>query len=335
MNFRVLLLFFFLFMTVSPNFDSIFPQERTQKTRLGPLSETPLINAYLTGNKSGLSSKLQKVHQDLNLQHLMTPSGLHLSSLILVLGFFIKGRSIKIGLLILLGLTSFPYAGIDSFKRMILFSVLRMNPLFSISTKKSFFMTFLISFLLGQYFENPLSFCLSFIFIGALIYSKNRIMTFLCLGLIQIILAQWFNKSFSFEGIALGFFFSLLSPIIFPLFLAESIFSSLPFSSLWSQLLFRAHDFITLSLTLKVSLLLPFIYFIDKKSLRKKALGLCLLLFALPLGKEVSPNKFHSPPPLAFQKKVSLKNGTKFIYDNGMRCYSRLDQDEWTHHCYK
>lgn len=274
-------------------------------------------------------------HNDLNLQHLMTPSGLHLTSLLIIFGFFFKTQSFQFCFLILLGLFLYPYAGLDSFKRMIIFGLFRKNPLKSFSLKSSFVLTFIVAFTLGHYFENPLSFCLSFIFIGALIMSKNRLVTFLLLAFLQVILANWFERNFSFLGIFWGLSLSLVSPLLFPLLLLELLIPSLPFSSLWEHLLLGLHSFTRADLNFNLIALTPTLIFLHKPKMRNKALIFTLLFLTLPLGKESRSGSFPAPPPRNYIKKTTLKNGTKFIYDNGMRCFSRLKEDQWSHHCYK
>jgi hypothetical protein len=331
MDFRHLLLIFLFLLTISPEFE---PFGITHK-KLEQVSQVALINAYLTGQKNGLSKTLKKIHQDLNLQHLMTPSGLHLASLLVILGFFFKNPKAQFAFLLILGILVWPYYGLDSFKRMILFGLFRKNPLRPLSLKSSFFLTFAFAFALGQYLRNPLSFCLSFIFIGALIYTKNRLSTFITLGFLQIIIANWFENSFSPMGILIGLCLSLLSPIIFPLFILEALFPNLPFSFIWIEFLKALHSLILVKFDLSLLPIIPFFFYLRSYQLRRLALALSIFLTCLPLGHMATPSTYPSPPPSNFIKRTNLKNGAKFIYDNGMRCYSRLKGDEWSHHCHK
>ena len=191
MSFRhILTLFCLLLMFSSGSLKPDLLHKKQQKT-IPQVSTNSLINAYFTGRKNELPKKVKSVHKTLNLQHLMTPSGLHLASLLFVLSLVVKSPRIIFFALILLGVILFPFSGLDSLKRMILFGVLRKNPLLPFSLKGSFLATFLLCFASGQYFSNPLSFCLSFVFIGALIYSPNKFLTFIFLLIIQALLSHW------------------------------------------------------------------------------------------------------------------------------------------------
>jgi predicted membrane metal-binding protein len=140
-----------------------------------PFKLNPLAKAYFLGDKTQLSTKEKKLHQALNLQHLMTPSGLHLSSLLVLFSFLSKRPSFTFFILSLLSFCVFPLSGLLSLKRMIIFGLLKVNPLKKISNTICFWLTFTISYLLGMYFQSPLSFTLSFVFLGALLCSGFRL----------------------------------------------------------------------------------------------------------------------------------------------------------------
>src|SRR5690606_23147779 len=48
------------------------------------------------GEKRWLNPATRQLHQKFNLAHLFTPSGLHFSSLMFVIGFFVKRRVLRI-----------------------------------------------------------------------------------------------------------------------------------------------------------------------------------------------------------------------------------------------
>lgn len=335
MNFRTVLCLFCLLLAFAPARDYFGNEASLNQKRLPVISSNPVINAYFTGNKSSLPTKLKRAHQKLNLQHLMTPSGLHLASAIFLLSLFSRKGVFLFGSLLVLGAVLFPYSGIASLKRMILFGLIRKNPIKEISLSGSFFLTFLLCFLFGQYFENPLSFTLSFAFLGALITSPNKFSMFLFLIIIQALLSHWLGKTLDPLGAPLGLVLSLMSSILFPLLAIELIIPSLPVSELWSTLLENLADLCRLSFKLPFFSLFPLFLFFPKIRMRKPVLLLCLLFFVTPLGRGKKSLPFKTPPPRDFQRKVALKNGTKFLYANGMRCYSRLKEDQWSHHCYK
>ncbi len=59
-----------------------------------------------------------------------------------------------------------------------------------------------------------------------------------------------------------------------------------------------------------------------------------VFLLISPLGDKVRP-AFGGFPPKGHRKLIKLKNGFKAVYDNGLRCYSRIKEDQWITHCYK
>lgn len=331
MPFRLLFITFLLLLSLNP---TTSPSSEAAR-RIPIISNVPLINAYLTGNKTGLSKNLKNAHRDLNLQHLMTPSGLHLTSLLLLVSIFLRRRLFQFFFLFALSFIIFPYDGVDSFKRMVLFGILRKNPLRPLSLKYSYLLTFFIAFCFGHYFKNPISFCLSFIFIGALICSKNKLQTFITLAFLQIILANWFDGKFSLQGIFWGLSLSMISPLLFPLLIVETFFQGLPFSSLWIKLLLNLHKLSQAQLEWNLLFLTPFVFYIGRPRIRAQALAMSLIFMTMPLGHNNRGGTFPSPPPLNYVLKKPIKDGTQFIYENGMKCFSRLKGDQWSHHCYK
>ncbi|MCF8059180.1 MAG: hypothetical protein K9K67_07780 [Bacteriovoracaceae bacterium] len=331
MAFRYLLLIFFTLLTIAPGKKLLTSSYRP----LPVISSKPIINAYLSGNKQGLSSELLKVHQSLNLQHLMTPSGLHLGSLLLIIGLFTKRRKVLFIFLVVLAGALFPYDGIDSLKRMILFGIFRNNPFIKLQSTKSFALTFFSTFLLGQYAENPLSFCLSFIFLGTILIAPNKGVLFIFLFLLQALLSAWFSRDFSPLGSIYGLLISLVSPLVFPLFVIETLFTNLPFSNWWSLFLINIHKLISIEFTLPFLNFVPLFFFWKYKKFRPLTLCLCLLLLISPIGKKKKGKTFTSPPPSQYTKLKRIKDGFSTNYANGMRCYSRIKEDEWSHHCYK
>ena len=93
-----------------------------------------------TGEKVGISPTLKKALKEFGLIHLLTPSGIHLSSLLLVFFLFIKRKAHKYIYFCLLILI-IPLTGFYSLKRIIIFHILKC---FKLSTQQSFILTFII-----------------------------------------------------------------------------------------------------------------------------------------------------------------------------------------------
>lgn len=306
----------------------------------------PILCAYFLGNKLGLSRKVIKAHREMNLLHLMTPSGLHLSSLLLLIGlcskisqrFFKKKIFLledKRYSLFLLAFLTYPLDGIDSFKRMILFALLRLFPYFRVSQKSAFFLTFLICAGMGQLENNPLSFSFSFLFLGILLFSQNKLFLFINLLLAQAFISEWMENPFSPTTAIIGLILSSLSPILFIGFLPELIFPDLPFSSWWLSFLENIHTALRLPFPFIFLSSIPIFYF----ALRRKPLRLAICLVFLLTPQVLTPNRsgasFPSPPPRGFKKKETRKNKMILTYENKMRCHVKILGDEWRSYCYK
>ncbi|MEC7276451.1 MAG: hypothetical protein VXV96_09030 [Bdellovibrionota bacterium] len=303
--------------------------------RIPQWSSNPVIKAYLFGDKSKMSSHQKRIHSALNLQHLMTPSGLHLASLLLIIGLISKTKRTKFSFLLILSLLSWPFDGLDSFKRMILFGLLRTNPLYQFKIIPSFLITFALTLIGGQYGENPLSFALSFIFLSTLLTGRSTIKIWGLLFFIQALISDWFGKPFFPLGAIYGLSLSMLSPFLFPFLLVESLFEWFSLSKLWLLLLENLYQLRGPPLTLPLLPLIPVVLISYRKKLLQTSLALCLLLFHLPLTPTKKTQAFSSRPPHGASEVKEVKNGVRLNYENGMRCFSRIKGDQWSTHCYK
>lgn len=144
--------------------------------------------AFVIGEKNGIAPRVLKDFNDLELGFLFSPSGIHLTGLIVFLFFFIKkiGRKKilkKLEWIILITLFFLPYLAI---KRVIIFRLLvlinrKIN--LKISNEYIFIATFLISLTLGHYQQSPAGFILSFLYMGTFISLKDQSRPALLLGL--------------------------------------------------------------------------------------------------------------------------------------------------------
>ncbi len=165
--------------------------------------------ALVTGDKSQLKAKTKKAFQKLFLLHFLTPSGLHLGFIISILCFFSRK---------LLWITPvlFFLDGFYAAKRVLVLFYLNQ---FKFDRVYVFFIFFIFDFIFGSFEKNPLSFSLSFLFLG-IIYTNNnfRSLFFSFLGA-QILVSFFFGQVFSFVGFALGFALTPILVATFPVYL--------------------------------------------------------------------------------------------------------------------
>ena len=105
-----------------------------------------------------MPNKTIKTMKDFGLMHLLTPSGLHLSSFLLLFHWLPRFRLLIIFSLLI---SSFFIEGYMALHRMLIFYSLNH---FLKNIKLSFLGTFFFSLLTGNYYDSPLSFCFTFIF---------------------------------------------------------------------------------------------------------------------------------------------------------------------------
>jgi competence protein ComEC len=182
--------------------------------------------AMITGQKTGLSPNLSKDFKALNLSFFFSPSGIHLSAFLIVFLFFIKKiknkKTVKIlraGILI-----SAFWLPFLALKRIIILRLLIMTQrLFKINLQIEiiFIITFIISFFLNHFQESPLSFAMSFLFMGTFIAFGDKSKTSLILGLFSshLLVAFFLGNEVSLVSIILSLplvaLFSFLLPFIF------------------------------------------------------------------------------------------------------------------------
>ena len=184
------------------------------KKRLSSESGSGLYHAMVTGDKSKVSKRLIGVMQDFGLMHLLTPSGLHLSSFLLLFHYFPR---LRIMIVLSLLMSSFFITGFMALKRMLIFYFLNY---FFKNIKLSFLGTFFFAIAIGNYSESPLSFCFTFIFWGSIVFSEgSKWMLAKQLFLYQAIVAILFNQEINLLAVVLNPLVSASFTLIFPLML--------------------------------------------------------------------------------------------------------------------
>ncbi len=184
-----------------------------------------IINSVILGKKIH-GKKLKAFKQtikDLNLQHLFTPSGIHLSSLLLLLRFFPKQFS-QIIISIILGILIY-FGNLFSFQRNA--GIYLLKSWLQMSTPWSFFIVTFFEFLILDW-RRFQSFSFSFLFLGILITYRNASKLYI---LEKLCLAQLTISCITLNSIGLSIFpinliSSFLMGILFPLFLVAGLLST-------------------------------------------------------------------------------------------------------------
>ncbi|MBD65146.1 MAG: hypothetical protein CME62_08065 [Halobacteriovoraceae bacterium] len=173
-----------------------------------------LYQASITGDKTNLSRKLKHIFKRYGLLHLLTPSGLHLSSLYFLLGLFNKWtQSALLGVLFLIVA---PLGGYLSLERVILFKILGLNIRLSAMTKLIFIL--ILSLLSHNYQSSPLSFCFSLLFWGTIILFKdNKLKLMLLLNLSLHITSSIFDTPVKSSSLFINPLITSIMTFIFPL----------------------------------------------------------------------------------------------------------------------
>lgn len=185
-----------------------------------------LTNALCAGNKRSVSKPQINQLNRLNLLHLLTPSGLHLSSLLLFaypLLKFLKRRNRKIYWLVEFSLVALLYWGTSlySAKRVALLrQILIFKQRIKIPLYPLFLVTMFCDYVLGNYHASALSYVYSGVFLGGILCCENRpkwqmpFMLFSC----QILLSFFSTGTFYFLGSIIGLLVTPLFSLVFPIF---------------------------------------------------------------------------------------------------------------------
>ncbi|MFA6236935.1 MAG: ComEC/Rec2 family competence protein [Bacteriovorax sp.] len=184
-----------------------------------------ILWAFITGEKYGISPYTQKSFKDLELNFLFSPSGIHVAGFLsMVLFFFKKSKHKKmirmVRWAVLVAALFLPYMAI---KRIVCFRILFLLQRFlkrRIRIESLFLATFFISFLMGHFKESPLSFILSFLYMGTFIALADRSKFFILMGLFSshLIICFFSGSEISFVSLFLNLPLLALFSILLPLF---------------------------------------------------------------------------------------------------------------------
>ncbi len=195
------------------------------KTPLSSRKYVHLTAAFLWGETLSLSPVMKVPYKKLGLSHVFSPSGFHLQGVYWVMRAF---RLHHIFIALALGIFFIP--GFSPLKKIILLKNFHQCHLWlckkgllqkKISPFVIFHGTFFLFFLSGDYFENPLSFSLSYLFLG-IIYAlhneptQNGFTFFWAFFFGQLLVMAFLPSSVTLTSFFLGFLLGLLFNLIFP-----------------------------------------------------------------------------------------------------------------------
>ena len=153
-----------------------------------------LWESFLTGRSAPVSKWIKEDYKNLGLNHVFSPSGFHLSAILVPLTLLIPFRKFQICFLLLLSGLSLFIPGQLALKRMIHLKI--GQHLFNV--KIGFMIAMLIDILAGTISQSPLSFGFSYLFLSLIIFKKKGL-----------------NRHFFFSQMLIFYFSSsLISPLL-------------------------------------------------------------------------------------------------------------------------
>tara|TARA_R110002072_G_scaffold534_2_gene3479 strand:- start:15411 stop:16415 length:1005 start_codon:yes stop_codon:yes gene_type:complete len=305
-----------------------------EQERIVITPKMPLLNSYITGDKSLLSRDLRKAHEVLGISHWLTPSGIHLAILFFLVGIFLKNRKIKFYLSILICLLLFFFDSFSSIERMAWFYLFQCKLK---NVRKSFYLSSVICLLNGNFYSSPISYFLSYTFLSIFIFSKHySYSNFFRLYFLQMIVQLTFKGHFNPIGSAFNFLLTPLSAFIFPsLFLPglEQLFSK-------TLIFLSSQDIISFKVTLSSLLIFVTIVFllrIFKWNLYLVSLVIStLILWPKPIynyDREKLAWGFSSPPPKEYIRLEHHKKRVISYHPFNIKCSNRFVGNGWSTHC--
>jgi hypothetical protein len=196
-----------------------FLKEKYLNLETKPSKAAKVYYALMTGDKRYLPHKIRRIFKETGLIHLLTPSGLHLGSILILFHIFSK----KLLWILLPLLICFFYSVGDfySIKRVLLFKLLFMLPFITRQDKNfwCFITVFLCDIFLGNFSRSPYSFTYSFLFWGTIIFAKKNFWEIAFkLFINQMIISLFSNQEISpsslFANLPLSSIFSLVFPLL-------------------------------------------------------------------------------------------------------------------------
>lgn len=268
------------------------------------------------GTKRGLK-KVKNHMKNFGIIHLLTPSGIHLGAITFVLKSILP-RPIYYFFFVLFTIYLHSLDGFYSLKRICYFFIIK---LFTKSNKISFIATFIIDLVLGGFINSPMSYGLSLLFWGIILFSKKGIIGIsFNLFIAQLSLAAILKTKISFLSLIINPIFTSFFSFVFPYLSfqywinAKGFIDELSFDII-SLFLLAIKSLDNLSFTLFIpSTLIIFLFGLNTNF--KKVFFYYILLFHNNLNYETSRFKetsvfYEAPCNLKFHKEHFYKTCKK------------------------
>jgi hypothetical protein len=300
------------------------------------LEALELWESMLTGRSAPLSKMLKDKYKKLGLNHLFTPSGFHLSAVMLPFTKLIQNKKWQLLFILIIGLAIFALPGMGALKRMVLVKA-NQNIL---GQRSGFILALCLDILFGSFSNSPLSFCYSFLFLGIIYSGVNFLFLWFFFGqcLIAFFNGLLISPLIIILSPLLNFFFALAMPLLFVL--------AIP---LWSwqlqiglkiiMILQKLVDFsvslsgLVPSWEINLWILIMFCLFYLAK---RKFLLVCLVFLTQNLNRSgVSPfrlNNYEFVPMGRIIKKV-VTNNEELVYWSDGKCRRELISGLWWEKC--
>ena len=219
MRYLILIILFLSLAGISKNTQFLKPSSfKLQKRYQGE----EYLHAIVTGDKSSLSKEQKQNLRDFSLLHLITPSGLHLSSLFIIQKIF--GKRVYLLLMSFFTIFIFNLNGFYPLKRIMFFKGFKL--LFrSMNNQMAFNLTFLLDLLVGFYQRSPFSSLLSMLFWGTIL-SHQKMESFSLIKKLfinSILVSLIFDQSLNAFSFILNPIYSFLISISFPFLLLSNL----------------------------------------------------------------------------------------------------------------
>lgn len=312
-------------------------QEARSKVNKNDLELLKLWESILTGRSAPLSKWMKERYQKLGLNHLFTPSGFHLSA---VLVPFMKFTPLRYHLpfLVLIGGALFLLPGLVALKRML---VIKTNQML-LGTHIGFICALIIDVLFGSFQNGALSFTYSFLFLGIIYSGLKGLNLIIWFFIAQMILAFFQGNDISFLLLVfspiLNFGFGILMPLLF--LLSFPLWDWQLHLGIWLLKLmqifvdvFTAIHLNSPSFEVNMAVLTLIFFFLYQK--RKSALVLYVFMsFSLNLDRARTPQLAANDfvPQGKIVKTVYREQDVQVVFSDGS-CRMKLVRGLWQENC--
>lgn len=187
-----------------------------------------LYQSIMTGNKAVLSKQVKRNFKRYGIMHLLTPSGLHFSSL-----FFLKLLPSHLFLVFIIGLFIYlsSLGSYFSLERILIFHFLvwlKSTLQIKLRLEQLFVLTLICAVLTNNFAHSPISFFFSILFWGGvIIYRHSPIQVILFSNLSLHLSSLIFGEAVSVFSLILNPFISSIVVAIFPLMMINYLFGGL------------------------------------------------------------------------------------------------------------